>query len=308
MTGGNHDAPLCRLHLTLWMAIESPRTGVHSRCQHVALQTQQQFAHLIVSLGTNITQFLLKILLRPRLQAPVLIIDEDTTILDGRLLRRVILLIIQLRLLRHRHISKPIPRAHPNLLAHMQNAVCQSTGIAANDDQLIGVCHNLVALPFSLDDVNVFHRYPQHRGHRLHMLHRGQHHRARDRCRQLKGRPIRIHIQTRCTHTHIMRHLGLHPCHPFNILTQHHTHLLHQSHLILTHHNAALLQIDCPSRQETTQDAHPKYTRFFQFHTIINFFANLRTIFQLNKHFPIFLLITLEKTTFHPFLLQQIIV
>ena len=35
VTGRNHDAPLCRLHLTLRMTIESTCTSMHSRSQHV---------------------------------------------------------------------------------------------------------------------------------------------------------------------------------------------------------------------------------------------------------------------------------
>ena len=112
MAGGNHDAPLISHHLTFFVAIEGSCTGVHRRCQHVAFQAEDELADLVISLGTNIAQFLLIVLGSPRLQTPVLVIDEHSTILDAGRLRREVLFIVKDALVQliYRYIGKPIPR------------------------------------------------------------------------------------------------------------------------------------------------------------------------------------------------------
>ena len=50
----NHDAPFSSHTLTLWMTVECTCAVVHGRCQHVATQTQQELAHLVVCLWSYI--------------------------------------------------------------------------------------------------------------------------------------------------------------------------------------------------------------------------------------------------------------
>ena len=83
VAGGDHDAPLVGHDLALGMAVEGSRAGVHGRRHHVALQTQNQFADAVVGLGANVAQVLLEGPSRPRLQAPVLVVDEEAAIFHG---------------------------------------------------------------------------------------------------------------------------------------------------------------------------------------------------------------------------------
>ena len=79
----NHNAPLCRHFLTFRMTVESARAVVHGRCQHIGFQAQQQLTHFVVGFRTYIIQFFFKVLSSPRLHSPVLIVNENATILDG---------------------------------------------------------------------------------------------------------------------------------------------------------------------------------------------------------------------------------
>ena len=62
MTGRNHDAPFVGHLLTLRMTVEGSCAGVHGWCEHITLQTKDQFTHLIVGLGTDIAQLLFECL------------------------------------------------------------------------------------------------------------------------------------------------------------------------------------------------------------------------------------------------------
>ena len=137
MTGGNHDAPLVCHLLTLGMTIESTRAGVHGRSQHVSFQTENQFADAVVGLRTYVAQVFLKGLGSPRLQSPVFIVEEDAAILNGWRLADIVFRVIEdtpVRLV-NGYIGKPIPRTDTYRLAHVQHAVCQSSGIGAGDIQ-----------------------------------------------------------------------------------------------------------------------------------------------------------------------------
>ena len=241
MTGGNHDAPLCRLHLTLRMAIESPCTSVHGRSQHIGLQTQQQFTHLIISLRTNILQFSFEVPLCPRLQAPVLIVEEDTTILHRRFLRCIVLFIVQRSLLLHRHIGKPIPRAHTYPFTHMERTIRCTPRITAHHIESLALRHNLELFPST---TNVLHTHFVSKFQMLQPLYSGNHHQL-FACVEVK-RQMRIRIQTRT-------HSRTNTRHPFHILCEHIRHLLHQSRIVFHQHHTALLQIDSNSRHETAK-------------------------------------------------------
>ena len=78
------------------------------------------------------------ILLHPSCQARSLIVQEDATILHGRLTIRIdTLLDIELVVLLRRHIRPVIPRAHTNLLTQFVDAVNRTTLVTARNDQLI---------------------------------------------------------------------------------------------------------------------------------------------------------------------------
>ena len=83
VTGRDHDAPFIGHLLALGMRIKCPCTSMHGRSQHVTPQSENQLAHTVVSLRSDVAQLLFKCLCRPCLQPPVLIIDEDATILHA---------------------------------------------------------------------------------------------------------------------------------------------------------------------------------------------------------------------------------
>ena len=131
------------------MAVEGTRARVHGGGQHVALQTQYQLAHTVVGLRTDVAKLLLKRLGRPRLQAPVLIVDEEAAILDaGRLADAVLLIVVDTLVgLVNGHIGKPVPGTDANGLADMQHAIGQTAGIGAGDIELVALSVDGVAFP-----------------------------------------------------------------------------------------------------------------------------------------------------------------
>ena len=118
---GDHDAPLVGHPLTLRMTVERSRTSMHGRCKHVALQTEDEFAHAVIGFGANVTKLFLIGCSCPGLQAPVLIVDKDSTIFHAwRLAHDVLLIIIDTPVaFVSRHVGPPIPRTDAYLLADM---------------------------------------------------------------------------------------------------------------------------------------------------------------------------------------------
>ena len=149
MAGGNHDTPLVGHHLTLGMGVESSCAGVHSRSKHVAFEAKNKFTNAVVGLGTDIAQLLLKIVCRPSLQAPVLIVDEDATKLNARQSADIVLRVVKHTLigLIDRNIGKPIPRTYTYGLAHMQDAISQSASIGTSDKDVPVLGVDSIALP-----------------------------------------------------------------------------------------------------------------------------------------------------------------
>ena len=146
---GDHDAPLVGHLLTLRMAVEGTRTRVHGGGQHITLQTQYQLTHTVVGLRTDVAQFLLIVLCRPRLQSPVLVVDEETAILDaGRLADIVFLVVVDTFVsLVNGHVGKPVPGADADGLTDMQHAIGQTAGIGAGDVELVALSVDGIALP-----------------------------------------------------------------------------------------------------------------------------------------------------------------
>ena len=62
MRGSDNDAKGVANHLTLRMRVESSCAGMHGRCQHVGPETEKQFTYFGISPGTDIAQFLLKMI------------------------------------------------------------------------------------------------------------------------------------------------------------------------------------------------------------------------------------------------------
>ena len=81
---GDYDCIFVSNLLVFRNLVESRRSLVHCRGQHIRLEPEQKFADLVIGLGTDVPDFLLKILLRPAQQSPVLVIDEDTPVFHRR--------------------------------------------------------------------------------------------------------------------------------------------------------------------------------------------------------------------------------
>ena len=106
----------------------------HGRPHIVTLQSEHQFKHSCIEFMVIAAI----ILLHPSCQARSLIVQEDATILHGRLTIRIdTLLDIKLVVLLRRHIRPVIPRAHTNLLAQFIDTVNRTTLVTTCNDQLI---------------------------------------------------------------------------------------------------------------------------------------------------------------------------
>ena len=90
-------------------------------------------------------------MLRPGLQAPVLIIQKNSTVFYCRGLTYVVLikLLYLVCILLYGHIGKPVPRIHPYLLADMEHAVCKTPGIGPCNIDVIAFRINGILLPFA---------------------------------------------------------------------------------------------------------------------------------------------------------------
>ena len=110
---------------------------MHGRSQHVAFQAQHQLANLGIRFRPDVAQLLFIRLGRPRIQAPVFIVEEDATELDRRRSGHVIGLDHHLVHPLHRHVCPPIERRNAHLLAQCECPVGHAPAVATRDDQCL---------------------------------------------------------------------------------------------------------------------------------------------------------------------------
>ena len=79
---GYDDTILVGSDLAPGMRIEGSCAAVHRRGEHIASEAEYQLANLFIGLRADVAQFLLEIVCGPRLQAPVLVVDEDAPVAD----------------------------------------------------------------------------------------------------------------------------------------------------------------------------------------------------------------------------------
>ena len=144
--------------------VECSGSLMHGRSKHIGLQTEDQFAHLVVCLGADVAALLLEIVLSPAEDTPVLIVDEDTTVFHGRGLR------VEVRDIDckgipvlHRSIEPPPPRADTDLTADGHKSEGRSPAVAPGDhdglpDTFAGIVYKTDSIPFpaALDGGNIY--------------------------------------------------------------------------------------------------------------------------------------------------------
>jgi len=134
--------------------VERLRDIVHRGPDVIGAQPQQQFENLRVGGRTGLTGRI-KRLLRPRIQPPILVVQENTAILHtGRRGDKSSGAHKKRRLLRRRHVGIPIPRRNTHRLGQGKRAESRTAPVAAgNYERLrhiwkrIGDDLNLIALP-----------------------------------------------------------------------------------------------------------------------------------------------------------------
>ena len=127
-----HTHIICRLHVQWVISIE--HRIPHGWPHIVTPQSEHQLKHSCIEL--MIISAI--ILLLPSCQARSLVVQEDATILHGRLTIRIdTLLDVELIVFLRRHICPIIPRAHTDLLAQFIDTIDRTTLITARNDQLI---------------------------------------------------------------------------------------------------------------------------------------------------------------------------
>ena len=118
------------------VGIERLGAGMHRRPERVGFEPEQQFENFRVGLGSNAAVFRLEGFRRPRLQAPVLVVQENTTILHrgrpeplqpgGNQQRGFFL---------WRGIRPPMPWGNTDLLGEFIDAERGASPVAADDDE-----------------------------------------------------------------------------------------------------------------------------------------------------------------------------
>ena len=78
------DGVIVRDKFVLRVEIERARDFVHRRPERVGFQAQQQLADARVGLRPDVARLRLESFCRPRLQAPVFVVEEDAAILHRR--------------------------------------------------------------------------------------------------------------------------------------------------------------------------------------------------------------------------------
>ena len=159
-----HDVVFLRHGKVGLVCPESLRAQVHGRPQRVGTQAKEQFHHLGVAVGTHIIAVGIHVLGRPRLESPVLVVDEYAAVFHRRLTRYAASCRgIQLFLMRRNDVGPPDVRRYAHQTRHFEDGVSRATGCRTEQNQgavnaFCGIIYGLkaVCLPFSLDVGNVY--------------------------------------------------------------------------------------------------------------------------------------------------------
>ena len=143
--------------------VKGRRRVVHRRGQVIRLQAEQQFAHLLVGLRADVAQLLFEVLLRPAVEAPVLVVDEDAAVFHRGAFRREIPDAQRQPIaVPHGGVGPPVPRAYADGARHRKQSVGRAAAVAAGDDQRFAhaVARTLdqpdrIAFPAAFDGRNV---------------------------------------------------------------------------------------------------------------------------------------------------------
>ena len=158
-----HDVVFLRHGKVGLVCPESLRAQVHGRPQRVGTQTKEQLHYLGVAVGTHILAVGIHVLGSPRLESPVLVVDEYAAVFHRRLTRHAASCRgIQLFLMRRNDVGPPDVRRYAHQTRHLEDGVSRATGCRTEQNQgavnaFCGIIHGLkaVCLPFSLDVGNV---------------------------------------------------------------------------------------------------------------------------------------------------------
>ncbi len=161
--GAHHDRPLIGQDHILMHRAELDRAVVHGRPEVVALEAKNQLVHLFIGFGANVAELGIKRLGGPRLKTPILVIDENASVLHVRrtLLERAGLDVK--RFLRIRSdVRPPVPWRNADLLRQFKHPKRRAAPIASGDDQRLldareGIIDDLydVRLPLAAHAFNI---------------------------------------------------------------------------------------------------------------------------------------------------------
>ena len=150
------DAIAVRNDLVLRDRVERGRAFVHRRPERVGLQPQQELEDLRVGPRADVADFGLEGLCRPRLQPPILVVDEDAAVLHGGRAKlagscgdeKVVAV-------RGSYVRPPVPGRDADCPRQLEHAECRATPVAARDYQRAVHRRDQEALPFALDPARV---------------------------------------------------------------------------------------------------------------------------------------------------------
>ena len=150
VAAAEHHAVLLGQLGVLLVVPECLGTGVHGRPQDVRLHAEHQLKHFLVGARTDVVHLLVEVLGRPRLQAPVLVVDEDAPELDrGRTIKRLAPLHIYRGVLARCHVCPPVPGRHAHHARQLHQSVGGATRVAAEYGKCVGIHHgNAERFPF----------------------------------------------------------------------------------------------------------------------------------------------------------------
>ena len=117
--------------------VKSDSRSVHRRPDRIGTQAQQQLENPGIGLRTQFSGHTAAFVTRaPRVETPILVVEENTPVLDRGSLRAVVS-----RGKRHRpcgtgrHVGPPLPGRHAHETRKFQHAVSRTARIAAHDEQ-----------------------------------------------------------------------------------------------------------------------------------------------------------------------------
>ena len=127
MAGAEHDVVLAGNGQVGLIGPKCFGTEVHGGPQSVGTQTQQQFHHAGIGIGADVVVLFVDTFGGPRLQAPVLIVDEDAAILHRGFPRHhLVATHVESLLPGGCHVGPPDIGRHPHLPGKFKKAVCRS--------------------------------------------------------------------------------------------------------------------------------------------------------------------------------------